>query len=401
MLDGFEPDPQACALVDIGVSADGTIAFVSAPGAAEPPNWPRLDLAGRQVWPGLLELHAHIDKAGTAERASSPDGTLEGARQAAKRDREVPWSWDDAWSRMDGALQAAFSHGTVALRSHLDSQDGRTEPSWSVWPELRRAWTGRIELQAVATLGVHKLAGPYGEAISERAAGIGARLGPVVYRSPNLDAELSRAFDLADAFGLELDFHVDETDDPEARGLRRIAELALERGFARQIVCGHACSLSRHSDEEAAQTIALVRQAGIGVVSLPANNLYLQGRTPGRTPSWRGVTRIKELKAAGVPVAIGGDNCQDAFYPFGDNDLVDVFRDAVRIAHLDFPFAGWLDAISAIPARLMGLEGRGRIAPGSPADLILFETPSTLGVLATPGQARLVIRSGRPIDAKT
>ncbi len=144
MLDGFEPDPQACALVDIGVSADGTIAFVSAPGAAEPPNWPRLDLAGRQVWPGLLELHAHIDKAGTAERASSPDGTLEGARQAAKRDREVPWSWDDAWSRMDGALQAAFSHGTVALRSHLDSQDGRTEPSWSVWPELRRAWAGRI-----------------------------------------------------------------------------------------------------------------------------------------------------------------------------------------------------------------------------------------------------------------
>ncbi len=399
VLDGANADGQGCASVDIGVDADGLIAFVSAAGQEAPTPWPRVSLDGRQVWPGLVELHAHIDKAGTAGRASSPDGTLEGAREAAKRDRLTPWSREDAWTRMDWALQAAFSHGTVALRTHLDSQQGRTEPTWSIWPELRDHWAGRIALQAVATLGVHKLAGAYGEEICERAARTGARLGPVVYASPDLDLQLNRAFDLADRFDLELDFHVDETDDPEARGLRRIAQLALERGFARQIVCGHACSLSRHSDEEAGETIALVRQAGIGVVSLPANNLYLQGRSPGRTPTWRGVTRIKELRAAGVPVAIGGDNCQDAFYPFGDNDLVDVFRDAVRIAHLDYPFAGWVEAVSATPAALMGLEGRGRIAPGSPADMIIFGETSTIGVLATPGRRRVVVRSGRSLDA--
>ena len=399
MLDAaFAPDDQGCALTDIGVAADGSVAFVAAAGEGLQSPGPLIELSGRQVWPGLVELHAHIDKAGTAERTFSPEGTLDAAREAAKRDRLTPWTHEDAWGRMDWALNAAYGHGTVALRTHLDSQADRADPTWSIWPELRRAWAGRIELQAVATLGVAKLAGGYGEEICERAAGLGARLGPVVYRSPALDAELTRAFDLADAFGLELDFHVDETDDPEARGLRRIAELALERGFKRRIVCGHACSLASHSDEEAAQTIALVRQAGIGVVSLPANNLYLQGRAPGRTPSWRGVTRIKELRAAGVPVAIGGDNCQDAFYPFGDNDMLDVFRDAVRIAHLDYPFAGWVDAVSAIPGTLMGLGTRGRVATGSPADLIIFEQTSAIGVLATPGRPRLVVRAGLSLD---
>ena len=383
--------------MDLGVTEGGALGFVLPAGRGPDRPASAIDLQGRQVWPGLVELHAHIDKTHTADRAPSPDGTLDGAREAAKRDRDPPWTHEDAASRMEQGLQSAFRHGTVALRSHIDSQAGRTQPTWSIWPELRRRWAGRLELQVVASLGVAKLLGPYGDEICERAARFGARLGPVVYRSPELDRELGRAFDLAQAYGLELDFHVDETGDPEAQGLRRIAEMALERSFPRQIVCGHACSLALQPDEEAEATIALVRQAGIGVVALPANNLYLQDRASGRTPTWRGVTRVRELRRAGVPTAIGGDNCQDAFYPFGDQDMVDVFRDAVRIAHLDYPFAGWLDAISAIPARLMGLDGVGSIAAGGPADFIVFPETSPAGVLATLGRDRIVIRGGRAL----
>jgi cytosine deaminase len=39
-------------------------------------------------------------------------------------------------------------------------------------------------------------------------------------------------------------------------------------------------------------------------------NMYLQERTPGRTPRWRGVTLLHELKDAGIEVSIASDNCR-------------------------------------------------------------------------------------------
>jgi cytosine deaminase len=71
----------------------------------------------------------------------------------------------------------------------------------------------------------------------------------------------------------------------------------------------------------------------------------------------------------------------------------------VRIAHLDYPFAGWLDAVSSTPARLMGLDGAGTIAVGGPADLVIFAETSVAGVLATLGDDRIVVRAGRAIGA--
>jgi cytosine deaminase len=211
-----------------------------------------------------------------------------------------------------------------------------------------------------------------------------------------MDQEIARAFDLAERRKLDLDFHVDETGGVNAHGLDRIAALAIERKFSGRIVCGHACSLSLHDDAAARATIAKLKAAKIAVTSLPATNLYLQARKPGVTPVWRGVTRLHELRAGGVDVAVAGDNRQDAFYPFGDYDMLDVFRDAVRIAHLDMPMAGWVDAVSAAPARMMGLEPQGCIAPGARADLIAFPVRSAAEVFATRGAGRQVLRGGRP-----
>lgn len=382
--------------LDIGVAPDGRIAFLRRAGHRTETDWRRIKLEGRQVWPGLVEIHAHIDKAATGERSPNPQGTSRGARDAAKRDREH-WSERELLARMNAALAWAEGHGAVALRTHLDSQADRVEPAWSLWPQLRSAWAGRIRLQAVADLGAAKLMGPYGDQLADLVARQGGVLGPVVYPSAEMDAQIRRALDLAGTRGLDLDFHVDETGDPAARGLRRIAETALERGFGGRIVCGHASSLSVQPDEEAEATISLVKQAGIGVVALPGANLYLQGRSPGRTPTWRGITRVLELRAAGVPVAFAGDNVQDGFYPFGEQDLVDVLRDAVRIAHLDHPFAQWVDTISAIPARLMGLPDVGVIGEGGPADLVIFRQASASHVLAALGRDRIVVRAGRAL----
>ena len=239
-----------------------------------------------------------------------------------------------------------------------------------------------------------------GEALADLVAESGGILGGVAYPNPDLEAQIERAFQLAKARDLHLDFHVDETNDPESRCLAAIAAATLRHDYIGKVVCGHCCSLAVQPAAEAAATMALVKAAGIGIVSLPMCNLYLQDRVPGRTPRWRGVTLLHELRAAGVPVAVASDNCRDPFYGFGDHDGLEVFTQSVRIAHLDRPYGNWARAVVATPADLMGLGHLGRIGVGLSADLVLF-TARSFSELLSRGQAdRVVLRSGRAIDTQ-
>jgi cytosine deaminase len=205
-------------------------------------------------------------------------------------------------------------------------------------------------------------------------------------------------FALAAERGLELDFHVDETLDPSACSLRAIAAAALRHRFAGRILCGHCCSLATQEPAAAEATLDLVAAAGIAVVGLPLCNLYLQDRVPGRTPRLRGITLLHEMAARGIPLALASDNCRDPFYGYGDHDPLEVFREAVRIAHLDRPVGAWPAAVARTPATLMGLSARGLITPGAPADLVLFKARGYSELLSRPQADRVVLRAGRPID---
>jgi cytosine deaminase len=131
-------------------------------------------------------------------------------------------------------------------------------------------------------------------------------------------------------------------------------------------------------------------------------NMYLQDRVPPgepeRTPRWRGVTLVRELAAHGVPVAVASDNTRDPFYAYGDLDMVEVFREAVRILHLDHPLAGWARVVTRAPAEIIGRPDRGVIGAGAPADLVLFTARNFSELLSRPQSDRTVLRSGKAID---
>jgi len=151
---------------------------------------------------------------------------------------------------------------------------------------------------------------------------------------------------------------------------------------------------------DADRILDLVVEAGLAVVSLPMCNLYLQDRVPGRTPRWRGVTLLHELKARGIRLAVASDNCRDAFHGYGDHDMLEVFREATRIGHLDRPYADWPRAVTTTPADLMGLADAGRIGPGQPADLVLFKGRNFSELLSRPQADRVVLRQGQAIARK-
>ena len=194
---------------------------------------------------------------------------------------------------------------------------------------------------------------------------------------------LDRLFALAASRGLDVDVHVDENGNAESRGLLAVASAAMRcPGFHGRLTCGHCCSLAAQPPDALAATLEAAKAAGLVVVSLPAVNLWLQDRDAAgrRTPRRRGVTLLKELAAAGVPVALASDNTRDQFYAYGDLDMLDVFRDAVRIGHLDRPFDDWPAAITTTPARAMGLPaGCATLAPAASAVRSSFVCLGELG----------------------
>jgi cytosine deaminase len=299
---------------------------------------------------------------------------------------------------MTFGLKSAYAHGTRAIRTHLDSISPQDAISFPVFRELREEWKGRIDLQAACLVGCDTM-DPNGAFVrtADIVAESGGVLGMVTYPIPDLKEKLTAFFRMAAERGLHADFHVDETGDPSVATLRMIAETVIETGFDAHVVVGHCCSLAVQDEAEALHTLDLVAKAGLNVVSLPMCNLYLQDRTANRTPRWRGITLVHEMKARGINVSFASDNTRDPFYAYGDLDMVEVMRQATRIGHLDHSADDWTHAFLSNPARACAFP-EASLAPGAPADLVICRAREWTELFARPQSDRIVLRGGKAID---
>jgi cytosine deaminase len=399
LLDGLpgEPDAEGLIAADI-IVADGRIQRLAKAGSES--DAPRIDLRGGMVWPAFVDMHTHIDKGHIWPRRPNPDGSFMSALDAVTADREANWTAEDVRRRMEFSLRSAYAHGTALLRTHIDSAAPQHRISWPVFAAMREKWAGRVDLQGVSIFAIDLFRDqPYADDLVAVVAEHGGVLGAATFMVPDLERLVETMMLRAANRGLDLDFHVDETNDPGAQSLRVIAETALRTGFPGRIVAGHCCSLALQPPELAEAVMERVAEAGIAVVSLPMCNMYLQDRAAGRTPRWRGVTLIHELMAHDVPVAVASDNTRDPFYAYGDLDMLEVFREAVRILHLDHPVSSWASLVARSPAAILGRAAdHGVIAAGRRADLVLFQGRDWTELLARPQSDRTVLRSGRAID---
>ncbi|MGG6296576.1 cytosine deaminase [Leptolyngbya sp. AN02str] len=412
------------AWVDVEI-VDGRIAQIVEAGqtthAAVDASVPWVDVQQGTLFPGFVDMHTHLDKGHIWERSPNLGGTFEDALNTVRNDSESRWNAEDVYRRMEFGLKCSYAHGTAAIRTHIDSFGKQANISFDVLKTLREEWRDRITLQAVNLVPLEYFLTPEGETLADLVAEVGGILGGVVYMNPELDAQINRVFELAKERQLALDFHTDESGNPDDVTLRHVAAAAVRHQFPHQIVCGHCCSLAVQDISDVQKTIGLVKDAGIGVVSLPMCNMYLQDRNQrtsqnwvmqsgdrlahlpdqtSYTPRWRGVTLLHELKQAGVPVAIASDNCRDPFHAFGDHDVLEVLTQGIRIAQLDSPYGDWCHVVTQTPADLMGLPEVGRIGVGLLADLVLFRGRYFSELLSRSQHDRLVIRQGQLIDAQ-
>ncbi|MEL7463532.1 MAG: amidohydrolase family protein [Pseudomonadota bacterium] len=339
----------------------------------------------RIVTPRLTEAHVHLDKCHTVHRMGDVGGDLAEAIAKQAEDRAA-WTAADLRARAARGLDELSAAGCGAVRSHVDwdaNEAGDPPLAWGVLRDLAAERRGQIDLQLAPLTGVEQVLDPrMGEAIARLTGEVGGALGVFLFDQPDRRDAILAAIRLAEAHGLPLDFHVDEGLADGLDGLRLIAEAVIETGFAGPVLCGHACSLANLEGEALARTIDLVARSGVAVAALPSTNLYLQGRGAG-APDRRGLTRVRELRAAGVPVVAGTDNVRDAFCPLGRHDPLTSLSLAALAAHLDPPYGDWLPMVSVAAEAAMGLAVT-HIDGARPENLIIWEAETTADLIAAP-----------------
>ena len=356
---------------------------------------------GRLVLPKLTECHVHLDKCHTISRLDSVGGDLRAAIDNQEADKRN-WTVQDLRERAERGLGELKAAGCRNVRSHVDwaGTDGSTEfpLAWQVLNEIAQENRDQVRLQISPLIGVdqYRVPGLADQIAAELAKAQGV-MGAFVFDQPDRRGAISAVVKAAEKHDLALDFHVDEGLSDGLDGLEIIADAVIDFGYQGPVLCGHACSLMNLEANELQKMTEKLLRAGITIAALPVTNLYLQGRVDG-TPDRRGVTRMRELQALGVPVVVGTDNVRDAFCPLGQHNPIESLKQAVLAAHLDPPLAAHLPMITTTAEAALGLSST-HIDGASIEDLISFEAATTADLLSEPAPATPIseLLEGEPV----
>jgi len=383
------------ARADIGCR-DGRIASLGPVSPASAGRASRvIDGAGRLVTTGLVDAHVHLDKALLSSRAPGLEGSLAEAIRVtgeAKRGFTV----EDIRARARAVLDLAVRSGTTAMRSHVEVDPIVGLKGLEALRPLRDEYAPALDLQLCAFAQEGILQAPGTEALLARALREGADLvGGCPYNDTDPRAHVDTIFRLAREFGVDADFHADFFDEPEHLHVRYICEQTARFGWEGRVAVGHLTELAALAPAERDSVIAELRAARVGVIMLPATDLYLMGRRDERNAR-RGLAPAKQLLAAGVPVAAATNNVRNAFTPVGNADLALMGVLLVVGAHMGTR-ADLLQALAMLttePARILRRQDHG-LALGNRADLVVWEAAALDEALGGLAPRAYVIKSGR------
>lgn len=383
--------------LDLAIGHDGRITDVGSALAVGAET--EAHLGGRLIAPGLVDIHQHLDKSRTVRQVENPSGTLGGAVEAFTR-----WasgsSRQEIMERASRTVELCIERGTVAIRSHvnvdLESELRGVEALVELRERLRQRV--RLEIVAFAASSAARAGVDASRPLLEAALDAGADVvGGVPALAPDANRFIGMLFEVAERRGQRLDLHVDETLDPTRRDVEEVIRRTRAAGLAGRVVASHCSSLGAVPLAGVRKIIDELAAVGIGVVTLPASNLYLQGRGADRLAP-RGLTRVGDLLDAGVQVACGSDNIQDPFVPTGGGDLLEIARWTMLAAQLP---ARRLDTVvrmvTTVPATLMGFDGDYGIRRGAWADLLIAQAEDTEDLVMTGPLERTVLFRGRHV----
>ncbi|MCW7536345.1 amidohydrolase family protein [Aquabacterium sp. A7-Y] len=380
---------------DIAI-ADGRIVAVQPALPAQAQH--EIDAAGQLVSPPFVDAHFHMDSTLSygLPRVNQSGTLLEGI--ALWGELKPLLTQEALVERALAYCDWAVARGLLAIRTHVDVCDPRllaVEALLHVKQQVRPY----LDLQLVAFPqdGVLRKAGAW-EPL-KRALDLGV---DVVGGIPHFERTMAEGAEsvrllceLAAERGLRVDMHCDETDDPMSRHIETLAFQAQRLGLQGRVAGSHLTSMHSMDNYYVSKLIPLIREAGVAAIANPLINITLQGRHD-TYPKRRGMTRVPELLAAGVPVAFGHDCVMDPWYALGSADMLEVAHMGLHVAQMTSQAAmrQCYAAVTSTPAAVLGLEGYG-LEPGCRADLVLLQARDPVEAIRLRATRLMVMRAGK------
>ena len=359
-----------------------------------------IDATGRLVTPPFIDPHFHMDATLSLglPRMNRSGTLLEGI--ALWGELRPTLTVDALVSRALKYCDLAVTQGLLAVRTHVDTSDPRLVTVEAML-EVKRRVKPYLDLQLVAFPQDGYFRAKGGAASLTRALDMGVDIvGGIPHFERTMEegkASVEALCRLAADRGLPVDMHCDETDDPLSRHVETLAAETVRFGLQGRVAGSHLTSMHSMDNYYVSKLIPLMAEAEMNVIPNPLINIMLQGRHD-TYPKRRGMTRVRELMAAGLNVSFGQDCMMDPWYSMGSADMLEVGHMAVHVAQMASleDKSAIFQALTTNSARTMGLQGYG-LEVGCWADLVLLQARDAAEALRLKAVRLAVIRRGRVI----
>jgi cytosine deaminase len=382
---------------DIAIT-DGRIAAVEPAITAEAGEI--IDAGGCLVSPPFVDAHFHLDATLSygLPRINASGTLLEGIALWAEL---KPLLVQEAViERALAYCDWAVSMGLLAIRSHVDVCDDRLLAVDALL-EVKRRVAPYLDLQLVAFPQDGYFRSATAAANLERALDRGV---DVVGGIPHFERTMEEGHRSVAALcrtaaerGLAVDLHCDETDDPLSRHIEVLCLETQRHGLQGRVAGSHLTSMHSMDNYYVSKLIPLIAEASVAAIPNPLINIVLQGRHD-TFPKRRGLTRVRELLAAGVPVAFGQDCVLDPWYSLGTADMLDVAFMGLHVAQMTSPadMRRCFDLVTSEPARIMGLRDYA-LQVGANASLVVLEASDPIEAIRLRATRLAVISKGKVV----
>lgn len=341
-----------------------------------------IDLQGRLVLPGFVDGHIHLDKSFVGDRWV-PHVRASTLRERLAVEKRQLAGLRPVAERADALIEQTVSFGTVAMRCHVDVDATTGLSHLHAVMETRAKWRGIVDIEIVAfpQAGVASCPGTadlLDAAILEGAQVVGG-IDPTTFDG-EAEVQLDIVFGIAAKRGVKIDIHLHEPGQQGIDQLLRIATRTRALGLNGRVAVSHAYALGEVPLDVADRAAEALADAGVAIMT--------------NAPGDRAFPPVLRLRDAGVHVFAGNDNIRDAWWPYGNGDML---QRANLIGYrsgfyTDDELLVALDMATHAGARVIGKADYG-LQPGNEATFVILDAPNGAAAVAgVPGERVVVMR---------
>lgn len=355
-----------------------------------------IDAKGNLVTESFVNGHLHLCKVYTLEKAGQKalqeyqQGGMGNALDSIQSAAEFKTCYDASWiaENAEKACELAVKHGVTHIRAFADVDSKGKLEGIKALLEVRKKYQKKVDVQVVAFPQDGVLREPGTKELIEKALRMGADVVGgipwIEYTKDDEQKHVQQMCALAEKYNKDISMLLDDVGDAEERTLEMLCKRVIEMGWQGRVTAQHCRAMSLYPENYFRKLVQLAKAAGIGFVTDPHTGpLHL---------------RVKDLLQAGIPVALGQDDIADAYYPYGECNMLQV---AFLASHLLWmttfkDMEELYSMVTTYAAKVLGLSNH-ILQKGGDADLVVLQDPDVYRAIWHHKEPVIVIKDGRVI----